>query len=65
MDAENRWWVADLLAADCEKAWLHPEEEEHVQTLLHWFEKMKKKEDEKRKMEELYGQQVNQIMKSV
>ena len=28
MDAENRWWVADLLAADCEKAWLHPEEEE-------------------------------------
>ena len=23
MDAENRWWVAELLAADCEKAWLH------------------------------------------
>ena len=30
MDAENRWWVADLLAADCEKAWLHPEEEEET-----------------------------------
>ena len=28
MDAENRWWVAEFLAADCEKAWLHPEEEE-------------------------------------
>ena len=26
MDAENRWWVAEVLAADCEKAWLHPEE---------------------------------------
>ena len=23
MDAENRWWVAELLAADCEKALLH------------------------------------------
>ena len=31
MDAENRWWVAELLAADCEKAWLHPEEEETMQ----------------------------------
>ena len=30
MDAENRWWVADLLAAHCEKAWLHPEEEEET-----------------------------------
>ena len=27
MDAENQWWVAELLAADCVKAWLHPEEE--------------------------------------
>ena len=27
MDAENRWWVAKLLAADCEKAGLHPEED--------------------------------------
>ena len=23
MDAENRWWVTELLAADCEKAWIH------------------------------------------
>ena len=28
IDAENRWWVAELLAADCEKAWLQPGEEE-------------------------------------
>ena len=24
MDAESTWWVAEFLAADCEKAWLHP-----------------------------------------
>ena len=23
MDAKNRWWVSELLAADCEKAWIH------------------------------------------
>ena len=23
MDAKNRWWVAELLAKDCEKAWTH------------------------------------------
>ena len=23
MDAESRWWVSELLAADCEKAWIH------------------------------------------
>ena len=34
MDAENRWWVAELLAGDCEKAWLHPEEEE---TMQKWY----------------------------
>ena len=34
MDAENRWWVAELLAADCEKTWLHPGEEE---TMQKWY----------------------------
>ena len=24
MDAKSRWWVTELLAADCEKAWIHP-----------------------------------------
>ena len=23
MDAESKWWVTELLAADCEKAWIH------------------------------------------
>ena len=23
MDAENRWWVEEMLAKDCEKAWTH------------------------------------------
>ena len=41
-DAENRWRVAELLVADCEKAWLHPEEEEFMQKWNAWLEKMKK-----------------------
>ena len=46
MDAENRWWrVAELLAADCKKAWLHPGEEETMQTWYVWLEKMKKEDD--------------------
>ena len=31
MDADNRWWVAELLAADCEKAWLHDGWEDTMQ----------------------------------
>ena len=23
MDAKSRWWVSELLTADCEKAWIH------------------------------------------
>ena len=44
MDAESRWWLTELLAAVCEKAW-----EETMQKWYAWWEKMKK-EDEKRKM---------------
>ena len=36
MDATNRWWVTELLAADCEKAWLNPEEEETMQKGCIW-----------------------------
>ena len=25
VDGETRWWVSELLAADCEMAWIHPE----------------------------------------
>ena len=31
MDADNRWWVAELLAADCEKAWLNAGWEDTMQ----------------------------------
>ena len=41
MEAENRWWVAELLAADCEKAWLQPEEEETMQKWFSWLENEK------------------------
>ena len=34
MYAANRCWVAELLAADCEKAWLHPGEEETMQKMV-------------------------------
>ena len=61
MDAENRWWVAELMAADCEKAWLHPGEQETMQTWFVWLEKMKK-EDDKRKLEELHQQSVSQMI---
>ena len=23
-NGRSRWWVSELLAADCEKAWIHP-----------------------------------------
>ena len=40
MDAESRWWVAELLAADCEKAWwLQPGEEETMNKWHVWLEK--------------------------
>ena len=65
MDAENRLWVTELLAADSEKAWLHPEEEETktMQKWNAWLEEMKE-EDEKRKMKELHQQRVAQMIKS-
>ena len=51
MDADNRWWVAELLAADCEKAWLNAGWEDTMQkTCYDWLEEMKKK-DERKKME--------------
>ena len=34
MDAENRWWVAELSAAECDKAWLHRDEEEIIQQMV-------------------------------
>ena len=31
MDVKSRWWVSELLAADCEKAWIHTGWEDTVQ----------------------------------
>ena len=63
MDTENRWWVAELLAADCEKAWIHPGKEETMQKFYVWLEKMKK-EHGKRKIEEFHHKMVNQMIKT-
>ena len=52
IDAKNRWCAAELLAADCEKAWIHTGLEYSLQKLSNWLEDMKKK-DEKEKMEEI------------
>ena len=63
MDAENRWWVTELLAADYEKAWIHPGWEDTMQKWNEWLEEMKKN-DEQEKMEEMNQQKVNQMIKS-
>ena len=42
MDAKNRWWVSELLAADCEKAWFHTGWEDAVQKWYQWLEEIKK-----------------------
>ena len=47
-DAENRWWVAELLAKDCKKAWTHTGWEDTMQQWCEWLEDMKSK-DEKEK----------------
>ena len=63
MDAENRWLVTELLAADCEKAWIHPGWEDTMQKWYDWLPKLKK-EDEKEKLEQLHQHKVKQMIKS-
>ena len=63
MDAKNRFLVSELLAADCEKAWIHTGLEDTMQKRYNWLEEMKKK-DEKEKMEEMYQHKVAKMMKS-
>ena len=59
LDANNSWWVSELLAADCEKAWLHAGWEDTVQKWYDWLCGMKK-QDEVKKLEESqrHGQEV-------
>ena len=47
-DAKNRWWVSELLAKDCDEAWIHTGWEDTMQKWYEWLEHMKKK-DEKEK----------------
>ena len=51
MDANHRWWVSELLAADCEKAWQRAGWED---TLQRWYDCLyeMKKRDEVERMEE-------------
>ena len=43
MDANSSWWVSQLLAADCEKAWLHSGWEDTMQRWYDWLYVMKKR----------------------
>ena len=63
MDAENRWWGSELLAADCQKAWTHAGWEDVMQKWYEWLEYMKKK-DEKKKMEEVHQHKMEQMIES-
>ena len=47
-DAKNRWWVSELLAKDCEEAWIHTGRGDTLQKWYECLEHMKKK-DEKEK----------------
>ena len=47
MDTKSRWWVAKLLAKDCEKAWAHTGWEDTMQKWYECLEYMKKDEKEK------------------
>ena len=46
-----------MLAADCERAWIHPGWEITMQKWYEWLEEMKKK-DEKEKMEGMHQHKV-------
>ena len=64
VDASSSWWVSELLAADCEKAWLHAGLEDIMQKWYDWLCEMKKK-DEVTKLEEVHQRRVSQMIKSV
>ena len=53
MDAESRRWVSELLAAGCEKAWVHPGWEDTMQVWYDLAGKMKRR-DERKKMKCLH-----------
>ena len=62
--SDNENWVSELLATDCEKAWIHAGWEDTLQKWYNWLEEMKKK-DEIVKMEEMHQHKVAQMIKIV
>ena len=48
MDANSSWWVSELLAADCEKAWLHSGWEDTVQKWYELLYEVKRKDEVER-----------------
>ena len=48
VDANHSSWVSELLAADCKKAWLHPQWEDTMLKRYNWQYDVKKKDEEKR-----------------
>ena len=63
MDAENRWWVADLLAQTARRRGsTRKKKKKQCQSSIVGLENGKK-EDEKRKMEEMHQQKVSQMIK--
>ena len=52
-----------MLAEDCEKAWTHAGSQGVMHEWYEWLEYMKKK-DEKKKVEEMHQQKVEQMIKS-
>ena len=56
MDANNSWWVSDLLVADCEKAWLHERWEDTDQKWRDGLHEMNMKDEVKKDVEGSWAQ---------
>ena len=63
IDANSCWWVSELLAADCKKAWLHPGWEDTRLRWYNWLYDMKKKYEGKR-MEAEHQKHVSRMIGS-
>ena len=59
---KNSWWVCDLLAADCEKVWLHQGWEKYNAAVVRLLQG--KKKDEKKRMKEERQKLVGRMMSS-
>ena len=63
MEAKSRWWVTELLAAGCERAWIHAGWEDTLQENgTNGFLEISKT-DEKEKIEEMHQHKVAQMIK--